>query len=400
MSQPDFRLSARARSLRASEIRELLKLVGKPSMISFAGGIPDPALFNIGLFQSACHHAFGGPQIAREALQYSTTEGYAPLRQFLADHMRTLGVPARADNILITTGSQQALDLIGKLLIDPGSTVLTARPTYLGALQAFAAYEARFASLETPQPIGADAPRLLYLTPDFANPTGLTMSLAARQQALDSARALNAIVVEDGAYTALRYDGEPLPAIAALDAASGSLETARTLYCGSFSKTLSPGLRVGWVCGPAALIRKLTLLKQSADLHTASINQLVMHQVAIAGLDAQIAAIRTVYRTRRDAMLAALERYAPPGTLWQKPEGGMFIWLDLPAHLDAGALLDQAIAQDVAFVPGAAFFPDGSGRNSLRLSFSLCDEAQIELGIFKLCALLGRQSLSRSVSVH
>ncbi|WP_193335047.1 aminotransferase-like domain-containing protein [Devosia beringensis] len=400
MDQPDFRLSSRAQGLKASEIRELLKLVGKPTMISFAGGIPDPALFNIGLFQRACLHAFGGPQIAREALQYSTTEGYAPLRQFLAAHMQALGVPARADNILVTTGSQQALDLIGKLLIDPGSTVLTARPTYLGALQAFAAYEARFASLDTPRPVGADAPRLLYLTPDFANPTGLTMGLAARQQALDSARALNAIVVEDGAYTALRYDGAPLPAIAALDAAAGSMETMRTLYCGSFSKTLSPGLRVGWVCGPAALIRKLTLLKQSADLHTASINQLVMHQVALAGLDAQIAAIRSVYRTRRDAMLAALERYAPPGLHWQKPEGGMFIWLDLPAHLDAGALLDQAIAQGVAFIPGAAFFPDGSGRNSLRLSFSLCDEAQIELGIFKLCALFGRQSLSRAVSVH
>ncbi len=400
MTQPEFRLSARAQTLKASAIRELLHLVGRPSMISFAGGIPDPALFNVALFQKACHHAFGGPQIAREALQYSATEGYAPLRGFLAAHMQTLGVPARPANILVTTGSQQALDLIGKLLIDPDSTVLTARPTYLGALQAFAAYQARFASLDAPQPVGSDAPRLAYLMPDFANPTGLTMSLAVRQAALDAARTLNAVIVEDAAYAALRYDGAPLPAIAALDAQSGGIDAGRTLYCGSFSKTLSPGLRVGWVCGPAALIRKLTLLKQSADLHTSSVNQLVMHQVALAGLDAQIAAIRPVYRARRDAMLAALERYAPPGTSWQKPEGGMFIWLDLPDHIDATALLDQAIAQDVAFVPGAAFFPDGTGRNSLRLSFSLCDEAQIELGIFKLCALFGRQARPRTASLH
>jgi len=396
MPQLDYRLSARAQTIKASEIRELLKLVGKPSMISFAGGIPDPALFNLALFQTACHQAFGGPQIGREALQYSTTEGHAPLRQWLAEHMNGVGVPATPDNILITTGSQQALDLIGKLLIDAGSTVLTARPTYLGALQPFSAYQASFATLDAPQPVGPDAPRLLYLTPDFANPTGLTMSLAARQQALDQARAFNAIIVEDGAYSALRYDGEPVPAIAALDAAtSGTLQHTRTLYCGSFSKTLSPGLRVGWICGPAPLIRKLALLKQGADLHTASVNQFVMHHVAMSGFAAQVAAIRTVYRTRRDAMLAALERYAPPDMHWQKPDGGMFVWLELPPHIDTTALLEQAIAQDVAFVPGSAFFADGTGRNTLRLSFSLCDEAQIELGIFKLCGLIARQSGAR-----
>jgi DNA-binding transcriptional MocR family regulator len=400
MTPADFRLSARARSMKASEIRELLKLVGRPSMISFAGGIPDPGLFNVALFQDAWRHAFGGPSIAREALQYSTTEGYAPLRQWLADHMKRLGVPAGPDNILVTTGSQQALDLIGKLLLDKGSTVVTARPTYLGALQAFSAFEPHFSSIESPQPVGDDAARLLYLVPDFANPTGLTMSRAARHAALEQARVLNAIILEDAAYTALRYEGEPLPAIAALDAAAaGSIESTRTLYCGTFSKTLSPGLRVGWICGPTALIRKLAMLKQGADLHTASFNQMVMHQVALAGFDTQVERIRAVYRTRRDAMLAALDHHAPPGVRWKRPEGGMFVWLELPEHIDAALLLKQAIRQDIAFVPGGAFFPDGSGRNTMRLSFSLCDEAQIEVGIFKLCDLIGQQGMTRAVSV-
>jgi DNA-binding transcriptional MocR family regulator len=337
------------------------------------------------LFQEAWREVFAGPSIAREALQYSTTEGYLPLRQWI--------------DILVTSGSQQALDLTGKLLLDPGSGVITARPTYLGALQSFSAYEPQFSSLEAPQPTGPTAPRLIYLVPDFANPDGATMSRSARHQALDQARALDAVILEDAAYSALRYDGEDLPPIAALDAQSRGIEATRTLYCGTFSKTLSPGLRVGWVCGPTALIRKLTLLKQGADLHTATTNQMVMHRVAVEGYDAQVARARSVYRVRRDAMLAALERYAPPNLHWKKPDGGMFLWLELPDHLDAKALLQHALQQDIAFVPGAAFHTDGSGHNTMRLSFSLSDEAQIEVGIFKLCGLIGQQGMARAVSV-
>ena len=399
MTPVDFRLSTRAQALKASEIRELLKLVGKPSMISFAGGIPDPALFNLGLFQAACHEAFGGPQVAREALQYSTTEGYLPLRQWIASHMQSLGVPASPDNVLVTTGSQQALDLIGKLLIDPGSTVLTTRPTYLGALQSFSAFEPGFADIDAPQAIGADPARLAYVMPDFANPTGETMSRVARLRTLEQARQLNAVIVEDAAYTALRYDGVALPSIAALDANGASdLESTRTLYSGSFSKTLSPGMRVGWVCGPTSLIRKLTKLKQGADLHTSTVTQMVIHQVAAAGFDDQVQRIRSVYRSRRDAMLAALARYAPPGMTWSRPEGGMFVWAELPGHIDAAELLQRAIRADVAFVPGGAFFPDGSGRNTLRLSFALCDEARIEVGIFKLCELIGHTAMAKAAS--
>ena len=383
------RLSTRALTVKASELRELLKLVSRPSMTSFAGGIPDPALFNVGLFQDAYRQTFAGPSIAREALQYSTTEGYLPLREWIAGRMAAMGVACGPDNILITGGSQQGLDLIGKLMLDAGDTVATARPTYLGALQAFSAYQPTFEALDAPR---ATCPaKLIYLVPDFANPTGETMTLKARHAALQQADAMGALIVEDAAYSALRYDGQDLPAIAALDQArTGNIESTRTLYCGTFSKTLSPGMRVGWICGPAPLIRRLVLLKQGADLHTATINQIIIHHAAVDSFDAQVTRIRSVYRTRRDAMLGALQRYAPEGVHWTQPEGGMFVWVTLPGHIDAGELLKQALRADIAFVPGSAFFPDGSGTNTMRLSFSLCDEAQIEGGIYKLCQLVGQ----------
>ena len=384
------RLSARALAMKASEVRELLKLVTRQSVISFAGGIPDPALFNVGLFQDACRQTFAGPSIAREALQYSTTDGYSPLREWIAGRMALLGVSCAPDNILITAGSQQGLDLIGKLMLDEGDSVATARPTYLGALQAFSAYQPRFEPLEG-RAAGACPPKLTYLVPDFANPTGHTMDLRSRQAALAQADRDGALIVEDAAYSALRYDGTAVSAIAALDQArTGSIETTRTLYCGTFSKTLSPGLRIGWICGPSSLIRRLVLLKQGADLHTATMNQIIMHHAAVDSYDAQVARVRGVYRTRRDAMLGALQRYAPEGVSWTRPEGGMFIWVTLPDHIDAAHLLKQALRADIAFVPGAAFFPDGSGKNTMRLSFSMCDEAQIEIGIYKLCGLIGQ----------
>lgn len=390
MSDASFRLSAQGRVAKASEIRELLKLVGRPSMISFAGGIPDPALLSVDLFHDAWRDIFSGPSSAREALQYSTTEGYAPLRQWIAAYMEGKGIAATPDNILVTTGSQQGLDLIGRLMLDPGDIVLTARPSYLGALQCFAAHGAGFGVHDAPMVLENPAPKLIYLVPDFANPDGRTLTRPERQAALDRAHLLDALIVEDAAYTDLRYDGEALLPIAAMDIEqSGSIEASRTLYCGTFSKTLSPGLRVGWVCGPAALIRKLALLKQGADLHTATFNQRAIHHAAIAGFDIAVERARSVYRQRRDAMLAALERYAPPGVTWSRPEGGMFLWLTLPADIDTAPLLAEAIAQDIAFVPGAAFFPDGSTRNTMRLSFSLSDEARIEIGIYKLCALIG-----------
>lgn len=397
MPAPEFRLSTAAQNARASEIRELLKLVGRPSMISFAGGIPDPTVLGVDLFQDAFRDIFSGPSSAREALQYSTTEGFAPLRQWIADYMARRGIPASADNILVTTGSQQALDLIGRLTLDRGDTVLVSRPTYLGALQSLANHGATFAPVDGPMALAETPAKLIYLVPDFSNPEGRTLSRAERMAALDRATMLNALVIEDAAYTDLRFEGEAQPPIAALDCeASEGIENTRTLYCGTFSKTLSPGLRVGWICGPTALIRKLAQLKQGTDLHTATFNQRAVHHAAVAGFDVTVERARATYRARRDAMFAALERYAGPDICWTRPEGGMFVWLTLPEHFDTTALLQQAIAQDLAFVPGGAFFADGTGRNCMRLSFSLTPEAQIEIGIYKLCALIAAQQHRRA----
>ena len=386
--------------MKASEIRELLKLLDQPDIISFAGGIPDPALFPADAFQQAFGAIFGGAKQA-EALQYSVSEGYAPLRDWIAGEMGKLGIPCDRDNILITSGSQQALDYLGKLFLSPGDTALVGWPTYLGALGAFNAYEPRYDRL---QPQGnrpvqdyADAAaaeggrvKFAYMSVDFANPTGETLDRAAREAVIDMADTLDIAVIEDAAYQVLRYDGEAIPPILALEIArKGSIEECRTLYCGSFSKSLAPGLRVGWVCAAKPVIRQLVLMKQAADLHSSTINQMAIAQVASTVFDDHVTKLRETYRTRRDAMLAALETHMPPGVTWTRPEGGMFIWLTLPAHLDGAELLAQSLkTQRVAFVPGRAFHADGSGGNTLRLSFSLADPATIDEGIRRLGTLL------------
>jgi DNA-binding transcriptional MocR family regulator len=376
--------------MRASEIRELLKLLERPGMVSFAGGIPDPALFDLESFRKAYEAALAENG---SALQYSTSEGYPPLRRWIAQRMSVLGVDCTDDNILVTHGSQQGLDLIGKLFLDPVSTLITEAPTYLGAIQSFTAFEPTFMTVRFhggKAETNATAARLIYLVPDFSNPSGRTMTLDERETALGLTQRTGAILVEDAAYTDLRYEGDRIPAIASLDvAASGSIEAARTLYCGTFSKTLSPGLRVGWVCGPSALIRRLTLIKQAADLHTATINQQVLYRIAEGGFDLAVDRARAVYAARRDAMLAALRKHAPSGVTWTEPGGGLFIWLTLPAGTDASSLLEKAIKKNVAFVPGKAFFTDGSGENTMRLSYSLLSEEATEAGIRTLCSIMG-----------
>ncbi len=396
----------RAGRMRASEIRELLKLLEKPGVTSFAGGIPDPALFPINRVKAAYDAVLSEPAVANGALQYSTSEGYAPLREWIARQMQAQGVPARPGNILITSGSQQALEFLGKLFLDVGDTALVAAPTYLGALQAFAAYEPRYDTVrpgtgnETPEELRASAAanggstKFLYLVPDFANPTGETLSLSARKQALSLADELDIPIIEDAAYAALRFEGEEQPSLQALSVAdSGNLEASRVIYCGTFSKTLTPGLRVGWVCAGEAVIRRLVLIKQACDLNSSLINQIIMHRLAEDDFDGQVARARVHYRRRRDAMLTALEEQALPGVTWTKPEGGLFVWVTLPEGLDGADLLQRAIAEaDVAFVPGGAFFTDGSGRNTLRLSYSLASEEQIGVGIGKLCGIIRASS--------
>jgi hypothetical protein len=392
--------ASRASRMKASEIRELLKLLDQPDILSFAGGIPDPALFPTAEFQTAIADILSGPR-AEVALQYSVSEGYGPLRDWIAGQMGRIGVPCDAGNILITSGSQQALDYLGKLFLSPRDTALVGWPTYLGALGAFNAYEPEYDRLDPRTNRSADdyaeaaavkggRVKFAYMSVDFANPTGETLDASARQSVLQLAEDLDIAIIEDAAYQSLRYDGEAVPPILALEIAQkGSIEAARTLYCGSFSKTLAPGLRVGWICGAREVISKLVLMKQAADLHSSTLNQMAIADVAGRIFDDHVARIRSAYRARRDAMLGALAAHMPQGVEWTRPEGGMFIWITLPAGMDGAALLARSLqSQRVAFVPGAAFFADGSGRNTIRLSFSRTDEAVIAEGISRLGVLV------------
>jgi len=389
------RYATRASRMAASEIRELLKLLDKPDVISFAGGIPDPALFPMEAIRKAHRRALADPL----SLQYSASEGHKPLREWIAGYMAGLGVSCAAEHVLITSGSQQALDFIGKLFVSPGDEVLVSRPTYLGALQAMSAYEAKFTALprrgDNRATAGGGAKKALgYIMPDFQNPTGASLDLAERRDLLDAAAALDLPLIEDAAYEALRYEGEAMPALLALEAARvGNVDAARILYCGTFSKTVVPGLRLGWVVAPEPVIRRLVLIKQASDLHTSTLSQKVMHEIVTATIPERLSAIRNAYRARRDSMLRALEREMPKGVRWTRPEGGMFLWLTLPEQVDAALLLSRSLAEArVAFVPGRAFHWDGSGGNTLRLNFSLTDEARIAEGIGRLGVLLRRVS--------
>jgi DNA-binding transcriptional MocR family regulator len=306
------------------------------------------------------------------------------------------------DNIVITSGSQQALEFLGRLLLSPGDTALVTAPTYLGALQAFSACEPRYDELRpeqgnrTPQSYAdgareaGGAVKFAYVVPSFANPTGETLSLLARERLLDLAADLDIPIVEDAAYADLRFEGEALPAILALEVKRrGDVDCARAIYCGTFSKILSPGLRVGWIVAPRPMIRRLVLVKQASDLNSSNINQMVMHRLAEAGFGIRVTAARGHYRRRRDAMLAALQLHMPEGVTWTRPGGGLFVWARLPEGVDAARLLDRAVNEEnIAFVPGAAFFFDGRGRNTLRLSYSLPSEGEIDDGIARLAKLI------------
>lgn len=393
--------ASRISRMKASEIRELLKLLNQPDIISFAGGIPDPALFPAEAFSAAYGSILTGGSKG-EALQYSVSEGYAPLRKWIAAEMARIGIPCDIDNILITSGSQQALDYLGKLMLSPGDTALVNRPTYLGALGAFNAYEPHYDWLtpgsnreaadyaETAEARGGRV-KFAYMSVDFANPTGETINRAGRDHILDLADELDIAVIEDAAYQSLRYDGEAVPPVLALEIArKGSIEDCRTIYCGSFSKTLAPGLRVGWVCAAQPVIAQLVLMKQAADLHSATINQMVIAEIATKIFDEHIEKLRSTYSARRDRMLQALEAHMPEGVTWKRPEGGMFIWLTLPSRMDGAELLAKSLKTErVAFVPGQAFHGDGSGASTIRLSFSLAGPDVIDEGVRRLGALIG-----------
>jgi Transcriptional regulators containing a DNA-binding HTH domain and an aminotransferase domain (MocR family) and their eukaryotic orthologs len=385
----------RTQKMKASEIRELLKLLDQPDIISFAGGIPDPAYFPRVAFEQAMLKATS-EQAAGVALQYSTSEGYTPLRDWIVDYMGRHGVSCTRDNILITAGSQQALDYLGKLFLDPNDTALVAWPTYMGALGAFNAYEPRYDRFDPQanrpiEDITADAEaaggrvKFVYLSSDFANPTGVTLTEDQRLTVLKRAEALGCAVIEDAAYQELRYQGEEVKPMLALEIEQkGSIEECRTIYLGSFSKTLAPGLRVGWAVAAKPVIQQMVLTKQAADLQTATINQIAVNEVARGVFDEHVATLREVYGARLNAMLAALERHMPDGVEWTQPEGGMFVWVTLPKGMGGAELLVKALEAKVAFVPGGAFYADGSHTNTLRLNFSMSPAAKIEEGIARL----------------
>jgi DNA-binding transcriptional MocR family regulator len=403
--------ATRSSRMKASEIRELLKLLEQPDIISFAGGIPDPALFPAEDFKKAYADIFSGAQV-NSALQYSVSEGYKPLRDWIVNEVAKLGIDCTADNVFITSGSQQALDYLGKLFLSPSDTALVTWPTYLGALSAFNAYEPSYDQLslngnrtpasyrETAAKNGGSV-KFAYLSADFSNPTGETIDRAGRENLLALADELDIPVLEDAAYQHLRFNGDAIPPIMALDIArSGGIENTRTIYSGSFSKTLAPGLRVGFVIAAMPVIRKLVLMKQAADLHSSTINQIAIEHVASRGFEDQVAKIRKVYSGRRDAMLAALDKYMPKNTTWTKPEGGMFIWVTLPKGMDGAELLAKSLATEkVAFVPGKAFFADGSNPNTLRISFSCANDQMIDEGIKRLGRLIATASADEQESL-
>lgn len=380
-------ISQRAQKLTSSAIREILKVTERPEVISFAGGLPSPDTFPVERLRE--HTARVLADAPSAALQYGPTEGYLALREWIAAQH---GVsPA---NVLITTGSQQALDLLGKVLIDPGSRVLVETPTYLGALQAFSLSEPTFASVPSDDdgpivseltPALTEGARFMYCLPNFQNPTGRRLPLERRRTLAELAAARGLLVVEDDPYGALSYRGDVLPSL-------HSMQPEAVVYMGSFSKVLAPGLRVGYLIAPSGLYAKLVQAKQAADLHTPSFTQRIVYETIKDGfLDTQLPSIRRLYGERCQAMLAAMSRHFPAAVQWNRPEGGMFIWVKLPAGVDSSVLLEKAVARNVAFVPGAPFFANVPQPNTMRLSFVTVPPERIERGIAILGALIGEE---------
>lgn len=394
------RFAQRTRLMHGSAIRELLKVTERPDFISFAGGLPAPEVFPVAEVAAAAQQIL--QQQGAQALQYGATEGYRPLREFIAQQMaEEAGFPVSSENVLITTGSQQALDLIGKILVDPGDTLLVESPTYLAALQAWNAYGARYQEvaadeqglqIEALESVLAAAPKFLYTVPNFQNPSGITLSLERRERLVEIARRAGLPIVEDDPYRELRFEGEHLPRIFDLDGQrrAGAADYAGdVIYINTFSKVLAPGLRVGWIVAAAELISKLAQAKQGTDLHTAMLSQLLAYELARSGFIKQhLPTIIHAYRERRDAMLAALAEHFPQGVRWTRPQGGMFLWVTLPDGIDTEEALRAAIEQKVAFVPGTSFHPAGGGSHTMRLNFSNARPEMIYEGIVRLSKVL------------
>jgi 2-aminoadipate transaminase len=389
-----YEISQKAKRMTSSAIRELLKIVADPAVISFAGGIPAPQTFPHELIREAANRLLTDEP--ESVLQYAPTDGFRPLREWIGEQH---GVSA--DRVLITTGSQQALDLVAKILIDPGSRVLVEDPSYLGALQAFTVFEPTLVPIACDEngiipaalvPEVAKGARFLYLIPNFQNPTGRRMPLARRELALRALEKSDVIVVEDNPYGELTYDGQSFPSLL-------SMAPERVIYMGSFSKVVAPGLRVGYVIAPTPLINKLVQAKQASDLHTSSLSQRLVYEVVRSGIMPEhLLATRTLYREQRDAMLASLDRHCKSLLEWNVPQGGMFLWGRILGNVHATQLLEALLAETmqprVAFVPGAPFFAHTPDPSALRLSFVTVPKARIEEGVAQIARVLRRLEAS------
>lgn len=373
--------------LKPSTIREILKVTAQPEVISFAGGLPAPELFPVDAVRAAANDVLGSNGAA--ALQYGPSEGFRPLREWIAAEMTRRGVPAHMENVLVTTGSQQVLDLVGKVYLNPGDVVLTENPTYLAAIQAFQTFEARFVPVPTddaglipealPDLIRLHRPKFLYTIPNFQNPTGVTLAIGRRAALARIAAEHKLTILEDDPYGQLRYHGSDVPPVKHWD------EANVVIYASTFSKTIAPGLRLGWTVASTDLFGRLLILKQASDLHTSMLDQAVAHAYLTRNdQSAHLQTIRQAYGERFAFMDARLREYLPAGYNWTKPEGGMFLWVTGPETLDSYELLQRAITHQVAFVPGRDFFPADGGRNHLRLNFSNSSPERIREGIRRL----------------
>jgi 2-aminoadipate transaminase len=388
-------LAGRTERMKSSIIRELLKYTMQPDMISFAGGMPAPELFPVRDFQEACRWVL--EHDAERALQYGPTEGHAPLKDYLIESMARYELPAKRENILFTNGSQQALDLLGRIFIEEGDKIITGRPTYLGAIQAWDAYEPVYVTV----PLDDDGMRMdelekalaanpgvkfIYVLPNFHNPAGTTIPLERRYRLVELAARHGCLIIEDDPYGQLRFEGEDICPIFAM-------HKENTIYLSTFSKTLSPGLRLGWIVGPEKIIARLVQAKQGCDLHSSSLIQFLAYDICSRGLvRAHVRQIRQVYRERRDVMLRCMEENFPKGVSWTRPQGGLFLWVRMPEDVDAEDVLKIALEEKVAFVPGRAFYPGGNdGRCCMRLNFSYSRPEIIEEGIKRLGRAMARQ---------
>ncbi len=390
----------RAASMETSAIRDILKVTENPDIISFAGGLPAPELFPVEGIRRACLDVLKneGPQ----SLQYSLSTGIRPLRQFLAQRLKKRGIEVAEENLLVTGGSQQGLDIIGKAFLDSGAVILTENPTYLGAIQAFSAYRPVYVTVamdeegmlvdQVEEKIKKYHPRFIYTVPTFQNPTGRTMSHKRRIQLVELAKKYSIPIVDDNPYSELRYSGEEAPSIKAI---AGDW----VIQLGTFSKIVSPGLRIGWMAAPLDLMPVLEKMKQALDLHTNTFSQYVIWEYCKEGrLEKHIERLKDAYRKRRDVMLESMQEFMPEEVFWTKPEGGLFLWVRLPNGTNSLQLLKVAIDNKVAYVPGTGFYPNGGGENTLRMNFSNASEEKIREGVKRLAGVF-KEHIQRAVAV-